>query len=366
MNSTNLSPSAAVDARCLARPGIGFYLVTKSILEELSSDGWGLTLVVDSAQLARDLAGAYPHAEVAYLPKTTWLVWEQVQLAGWLHRRRPDVWVAPTNWGVPLMRPRSTKSLLVVHDLVPVVFWRTYLASRPLWAAMYLSSTAAALASADLVVAVSEHTAADVHRFSRRRAVVAHSPVPKVVQDRPPRPLSQPYVLFNGGFDSRKNVPNLLAAFRQFRQAPEGSGAYLVVMGDRPELARSLLVGHGLADVSVVTGYVSEEDKWAWLANALCVAYPSSYEGFGLVVAEAFAAGVPIVCGTGGSLAEVAGGAAIFVDPTCPSSIADGLRAACDPAVRRRLAHKGYAQLERLRGRSGGWARLARQLVEQR
>jgi glycosyltransferase involved in cell wall biosynthesis len=171
------------------------------------------------------------------------------------------------------------------------------------------------------------------------------------------------FVVFNGGFDSRKNVPQLLDAFAMFRQSPEGAECLLVMMGDREELARSMLAERGLEAASVVTGYVDEEEKWAWLANACAVAYPSSYEGFGIVAAEAFAAGVPLVSGTGGALLHVAGSAAIFIDPAHPASIAEGLRNACDPAMREKAVEAGYRQLESLRLRSGGWAALARSLV---
>jgi glycosyltransferase involved in cell wall biosynthesis len=310
------------------------------------------------------LAREYPTAEAVWLKKTTWLWWEQVQVARWLADRRPDLWVAPANYGVPLLRPRATKSLLVVHDLIPLLFPRTYLASRLPWAVMYITSLGISLFSADLVTAVSDSSARDVYRFSRRVAPVAHPPVPERLTEIPPSPLAgRRFVVFNGGFDSRKNVPQLLEAFAMFRQSPEGAECSLVMMGDREELARSMLAEHGLEAASVATGYLDEGEKWAWLANACAVAYPSSYEGFGIVAAEAFAAGVPLVCGTGGALSYVAGSAAIFVDPAQPASIAEGLRNACNPAVRDCAVEAGYRQLESLRLRSGGWAALARSLV---
>jgi glycosyltransferase involved in cell wall biosynthesis len=359
-----VSLTAAVDARCLGRPGIGFYAVVRAIVDELAADGWRVVLVTDKAEGARRLGREYPAAEVVLLPRTTWLWWEQVQVARWLARRRPDLWVAPTNYGVPLFRPSGVKSLLVVHDLIPLLYPRTYLTTRPLWAAMYLVSLGTSLLRADFVASVSDASAHQVYRFCRRRAPVSHPPVPERLGARPPSPLKgQRFVVFNGGFDSRKNVPQLLEAFGLFRASPEGTGSLLVIMGDRDDLARAMLAEHGLEAASVVTGYVAEEDKWAYLANAVAVAYPSSYEGFGIVATEAFAAGVPLVCGTGGALAEVGGEAAIFVDPARPSSIAEGLRRACDPAVRETAVAAGYRQLEMLRQRSGGWAVLARSLA---
>jgi len=359
-----MSPTAAVDARCLDRPGIGFYAVARAVVDELAADGWDLALVTDRRDSARRLSLEYPGAEVVHLAKTTWLWWEQVQVASWLARRRPELWLAPTNYGVPLFLSRRSKSLLVVHDVIPLLYPRTYLTSRLPWAAMYLASLGVSLLRADLVVAVSDASASDLHRLSRRRSTVAHPPVPVALSRKPPSPLpGERFVLFNGGFDSRKNVPQLLEAFDLFRMTEQGAGALLVIMGDRDQLARQMLAERGLSSASVVTGYVDDEKKWAYLANALAVTYPSTYEGFGIVAAEAFAAGVPLVCGSGGALRETAGAAGIFVEPADPGSIAEGLRRACDPGVRARAVAEGFRQLEALRQRSGGWARLARSLV---
>ena len=75
-----------------------------------------------------------------------------------------------------------------------------------------------------------------------------------------------------------------------------------MVLGDRQDIADAMLRERGLTEASLVTGFVNEQEKWDYLVNALAVMYPSSYEGFGLVAAEAFAAGVPLVSGTGGAL----------------------------------------------------------------
>jgi glycosyltransferase involved in cell wall biosynthesis len=354
----------AVDARSLQRPGIGFYVVVRGMLDELVGAGFAVALVTDDAAHAQALEADYPNAEVALLPRTTWLWWEQVQVARWLWRRQPAVWVAPANYGVPLWHRRSTKCLLVVHDVIPLLYPRVYLTPRPLWGAMYLVSLAISALSADKVVAVSDCTAADVRRLCRRSAVVAHPPVP-TGRGRPPGPAPRAgrYVVYNGGFDSRKNVPALLDAMVAFRATPEGADVSLVVMGDRPEIARAMLAGHPLEGAVEVTGFVSDEQKWSYLSHALAVVYPSSYEGFGLVATEAFAAGVPLVSGTGGALREVGGEAAIFCDPHRQASLVRALRAAAEPTARAQAVKKGYGQLEKLRARSGGYARLVGELV---
>ena len=217
----------AVDARCLRRPGIGFFVVLEGILAELAQTGWSIVLVTDDPDDAGRLGRRYPQAEIACLRRTTWLWWEQVQVPQFLFRRRPDMWVAPTNYGVPLVRPRGTRSLLVVHDVIPLLFPRAYLTPRPMWAGMYLVSLGVSLLRADQIVAVSERTAADLHRFSRRRATVLHPPIPRPTgATGRHRPIERPYVIYNGGFDSRKNVPQLLDAFAQFRTTAEGADSH--------------------------------------------------------------------------------------------------------------------------------------------
>ena len=120
-----------------------------------------------------------------------------------------------------------------------------------------------------------------------------------------------------------------------------------------------MLSERGLSTSSVVTGFVSDDEKWDYLVHAQAVLYPSSYEGFGLVATEAFAAGVPLVSGTGGALGEVGGKGAIFVDPTSVDSIVQGLRSACDPACAARgWWRPALTSSELLRRRSGGYAPL--------
>jgi glycosyltransferase involved in cell wall biosynthesis len=340
----------------LERDGTGIRSVVKGLVEEMA----GLervALITDSGPAARRLAEEYPGTTVAVIPKSSWLWWEQARLARYLRHAQPRIFVAPANFGVPLLTRRATKVVLVVHDLIPLVMPRRYLTSRPAWALMYLVATGIALARADLVVAVSDATARDVRRFSGRRPVVSHPRLPTrpCRSERPRRPESEdPYVLFNGGMDPRKNLRVLVDAFALFCATPTGSAFRLAVLGDVPEDVVGQINAAGIGDRCVLTGQVPDEEKWEWLAGASCVAYPSTYEGFGLVVAEAFACGTPVVTSSGGSLAEVGGEAVVRIDPGDTRSLAAGLAAAVDPDRRAALVAAGFAQLERLRSRSGG------------
>jgi glycosyltransferase involved in cell wall biosynthesis len=106
-------------------------------------------------------------------------------------------------------------------------------------------------------------------------------------------------------------------------------------------------------------GYVAEELLPLLYTHATALVYPSLYEGFGLPVVEAMACGTPVLTSRSSSLAEVAAGAALLVDPGDEAALADGLRAlAQDKALHDRLAESGLA-----RARDFSWERTGRETV---
>jgi glycosyltransferase involved in cell wall biosynthesis len=140
------------------------------------------------------------------------------------------------------------------------------------------------------------------------------------------------YVLAVGTLEPRKNLPRLIDAARRL-------GVELRVAGERGwggvEVAR---------DGVVWLGRVTDDELAALYRGALCVAYPSLYEGFGLPVLEAMACGAPVVTSAGGASEEVAADAAVLVDPLDTASIAAGIEQAV--ARRAELTRRG---LERAR-----------------
>jgi glycosyltransferase involved in cell wall biosynthesis len=100
-----------------------------------------------------------------------------------------------------------------------------------------------------------------------------------------------------------------------------------------------------VAERILLAGYVPEADKAALFTGAEVFAYPSRYEGFGLPVLEAMACGTPVVTTTGGSLPEVAGDAAVLVEPGDTGALAAAIaKLAADPAARRDAAARGAAR----------------------
>ena len=161
--------------------------------------------------------------------------------------------------------------------------------------------------------------------------------------------IDGPYALFLGGIEPRKNLETLVRVFATLEP-----GTRLVIAGgpvrwDPGASDRLAEVIAGLAPAArariVRTGYVGDREKVVLLSGATLLAYPSLYEGFGFPVLEAFAAGVPVLTSDSSSLPEVAGDAAVLVDPRDPDAIADGLRQLfADPDLRAMLSAAGLAR----------------------
>jgi glycosyltransferase involved in cell wall biosynthesis len=148
------------------------------------------------------------------------------------------------------------------------------------------------------------------------------------------------YVLAVGTLEPRKNLVRLVAAARRL-------DVELRVVGERG-WGGVEVAGNGTRWL----GRVPDDELAALYRGARCLVYPSLYEGFGIPIVEAMACGAPVVTSAGGATEEVAGGAAVLVDPRETEAIAAGI----DEAVRRR---DELAALGRSRARDFSWERTA-------
>jgi glycosyltransferase involved in cell wall biosynthesis len=152
-----------------------------------------------------------------------------------------------------------------------------------------------------------------------------------------------PFVIHFGSADPRKNTARLIDAWSKLRGDLRRQWQLLVVGLDPTALAHlaSDLRRQGLTESVRLRGFVGENDLPTLLSAADLLAYPSLAEGFGLPILDAWAAQTAVLTGDRTSLPEVAGDAALLVDPTCTDAITAGLAALmrkpelCDELVQR-------------------------------
>lgn len=257
--------------------------------------------------------------------------------------------VHSTNPAAVAPRRRGQRLVVTVHDLAfvrhPELFPRD-------WRMLYRAGLHAVARRADAVVVPSAFTADELRALSRVDAARVH-----VTPLAPSLPLGdpgdvdetlerlgvpRPYVLSVGTIEPRKNQARLVRAYR--RLAAEGRPHALVLNGPEGWLDEELqreLSSEGPGRV-IRTRDLGPRDLDALYRGAAVFAYPALYEGFGLPVVEALARGVPTVAAGGSSIVEVAGDAALLVDPLDEDAIVDGLaRVLDDPGLSADLRHRG-------------------------
>ncbi len=276
-----------------------------------------------------------------------------------------DLFYSP-DFVLPPTLPR-TRTLLTVHDLSFLRYPDHFVPKL----VRYLSRVVPrSVARADRVLADSEATRADLVRLlgtPAEKVEVLYSGVD--ARFRPePRPGErerlrtryglgqQPYVLAVGTLQPRKNYVRLIRAFASLRS----DDIQLAIAGGRGWLYQEVLTeAEKHADRVRMMGFVEETDLPALYRGATLFAFPSFYEGFGLPVLEAMACGVPVVCSNGSSLPEVAGEAALLVDPHDEQGLAEALRRVLeDEELRQEMVARGLEQAARFT-----WERAARQLL---
>jgi glycosyltransferase involved in cell wall biosynthesis len=167
--------------------------------------------------------------------------------------------------------------------------------------------------------------------------------------------FSQSYILFVSTLEPRKNVTGLIAAFDHLKRT-EAVPHHLVLVGRRGWNAEPIFEAMARSPWAQQIHHLDYLDDAAveyLYRHAAVFAFPSHYEGFGLPVLEAMALGVPVVTSNTSSLPEVAGDAAVLVDPAEPESIAAGLAAVVGDAQRRaELIQRGFAQVQKFSWRA--------------
>lgn len=330
----------ALDARLLAYQSGGISSYIRGLL--VGFRGLGLRRL-PRLLLSRRMP---PDPEVAAFPVVRCLTpphhrWEQALLAAEIWPRRIALLHSPDF--IPLFT-RRWRSVITVHDLAFLRF-PEFLTPE---SRRYYGQIGRAVAAADAIIAVSECTRRDlltlVDAPAEKITVIPEAPAP-AFRPGPGPATDRPYFLFVGVLEPRKNIPGLLRAYARLWQTV-GEACPDLVLAGRP--------GWLCAEVVAQLTDPGWRGRVRWLAapdqpaivqlmqGALALVLPSYYEGFGLPVLEAMACGTPVIASNRGALPEVAGDAALLVDPDQPEALAQAMRQLWeDPALRRDLGRRG-------------------------
>jgi len=340
------------------------YLI-RALLEEDSQHRYRLYA---SRTPADDL---FPHCD-----RVEWRVmpfprlWTHLRLSAEMMLRPPDLLFVPAHV-LPIIHPK--RSVVTIHDLGYLKYPETH--AR--FSRYYLDwSTRFNAGHACRIVVDSRATQADLTAYygiSPDKMVVAY---PSATEDltpiRDPARLEavrsrynagRHYFLYVGTLHPRKNLGTLVRAFAGLTaRGAVGPDVKLILAGKRGWLYDQ--IAHQVQEAAqgnriVLPGYVPSEDLGALLSGAIAFVLPSRYEGFGLPILEAMACETPVICSNASSLPEVAGDAAMLIDPDDVEGLAQAMaRLYREPELRRELVARGQERVSEF-----SWRRCARAVL---
>lgn len=377
-----------IDARWIFKElsGIGSY--TRELIRHLARLERAHKFVIyfsDPALRDRTVAetdlGRAPNFSTCLLPFGLFSIRNQLRLPGLLTEAALDIFHS-TNYMIPLRafprgRPGRIRCVTTIHDLIPLMFpayvpraWKRRLFPLYRWLMHEVA------VRSDLVITDSRSARDDVVRHLRlkpeRVLAIPLGVVPKFQPAAradagatgwtPGGVRAEKTILWVGRADPYKNLVGLIEAFAALRKQYQlPVELRLVGPKDRryPEASRRA-ASLGVADAVTWLGYLPDDRLVSEYQNADVFVQPSWYEGFGLPVLEAFACGTPVICSNKGSLPEVAGGAALIVQPQDIIGLTEAMRRVLiDFRLARDMSERGLRQAQKFT-----WEATARMTLE--
>lgn len=355
-----------VDASLLSEQVTGIGRYTDEILRRMVSLGHEWFLYSHRPLVVENWNFDNVHLRTGNIPKRFLrMLWLQSVMPFQVGRDRIDLFWSPAH-RLPSLLPARIARVVTIHDLVWKHAGETM---RPLSRWLDATLMPEAVRRADRVITVSAHTAEDLLR-EMPDAQGKVLPIPLGVSPLAPAApretlvslgLEDPYFLFVGTLEPRKNLARLLEAFSCLPDSLKHRAVLAIAGGkgwggvDVATIAEKF----GVQDRVRVLGYVSEEQLATLYTHALFLAMPSLYEGFGLPLLEAMSRGTPALTSSCASMPEVAGEAGILVDPHDVDSVTQGLLELLgNEGQRSALASRARANAERF-----SWDRAAEETL---
>lgn len=278
------------------------------------------------------------------------ILWFEISVRRALKKHQPDVFLSPDGY---LSLLSKKKQIAVIHD-INFEFFPQFL---PVGARIYLRYFFPKFAQkAERIITVSEFSKKEIeeqYHIDAAKIDVAYNGVANEY-----KPISAherenvrwhytrgiPYFVYVGALQPRKNIEFLLKAYEAFREKTE-TPHRLVIVGEKKWWSskhEQTYQNMQFKDEVMFTGRLDLDELAKVVAASLALVYVSFYEGFGIPVVEGMKSGVPVICSNLSSLPEVAGDAALLVNPYDEESIAEAMLSVHhSPALQQELRNKG-------------------------
>jgi glycosyltransferase involved in cell wall biosynthesis len=287
-----------------------------------------------------------------------WKMWFERSVPRTMERLQPDLFFSPD--GFCSLRT-EVPTLLVIHDLA----FEHLPASIPARALNYYQKYSPRYAErAERIIAVSEFTKRDIierYGIDEKKITVVYNGVSdffKPLDEKAQQVVrlryagGKPYFLFVSALQPRKNLPRLLEAYDLFRARTKQKIKLLVVGSHtwaKDEINNKLQAIKHADDVTLL-GHLDQQELADVTASALALTYVSLFEGFGIPIVEALYTDTPVICSNTSSMPEVAGDAAMLIDPNSTEGMTAALeRIASDEKLRTDLITKGRSQRQKFK-----------------
>lgn len=278
-----------------------------------------------------------------------------------------------TDYLGPLLR-MPCKTVVIVYDLIPYIN-PDFVSLNHRFTGRYLLKFCVKNATA--VISISQTTKKDILKYIK----VPHDKIRTIYlgknslfhpRNRKSKELhkiqkvygieDRPYIIFLGYNDPRKNIPNIMKAFADIDETVK-SNSVLVIAGNinsKDSVLIDQIKKHNLEDNIIFTGFIQDDDLAYLFSGARAFCFPSLYEGFGLPVLEAMACGCPVITSNTSSLPEVAGDAALLVDPEDTQDISEAMtRLLTDDGLFNDLSVKSIVQSKKF-----SWEKASKEVMQ--